>query len=229
MPASVDRAHQKSSMYRVRMLLSTVLAQLILIGLVHWWPSFSRSSPDTAIYDTRGQELIAIEEIQPTRQAQKPPPPPPPLIPVEVQDDLIIEEEIEISDQFLTLDEYADELFEQQQLSGNVGKSSKAPEVGPKPLRFVEPEYTRAARRKRVRAEVIVEVLVDEKGLVRNAKIVERFLYNGSGEEKELVSSLRYGLEESALAAAQRWMFQPARQNGQPVQSYTTLTFSFGV
>ena len=95
-------------------------------------------------------------------------------------------------------------------------------------MRFVEPEWPREARRKRIRADVLVEVLVDEKGLVREAKVVERFLYQGDSDQKEEVPELKYGLEEAAVAAAKRWMFQPARQDGNPVKSYKTITFSFG-
>ena len=75
----------------------------------------------------------------------------------------------------------------------------------------------------------MIEVLVDEKGKVQEAKIVQRYVYSKNKKEKKSVAILGYGLEESALSAAQRWTFRPARQNGYPVQSYTTLTFSFGV
>ena len=215
--------------YRIRVLASIVASQLLLIGAVNLWP-LPGVEIDTNVYHTQGQEVIEMEEILPTRQKQKPPPPPPPLIPVVVPDDVVIEELVELDDNFLILEEYAEEALDQsgQQPSGN-SASFKAPDAGPKPLRFVEPEYTRAARRKKVRAEIIVEVLVDERGLVRDAKILERFLYKKDSDEKEVVNGIEYGLEESALSAAQRWMFQPAKENGQPVRSYTTLTFSFGV
>ena len=176
------------------------------------------------------QDIIALEEIQPTRQTQKPPPPPPPLIPIVVADDIIIEEEIEVEDQALVLEEYAENLFDdtaQITTAGN-NATSKAPERGPKEMRFVEPEWPREARRKKVRADVIVEVLVDEKGLVREANVVDRYLYQKDSDEKEQVAELKYGLEEAAVAAAKRWMFQPARQDGNPVKSYKTITFSFG-
>ena len=229
MPVHPDQHKERGRHYRIRTLLCVVAAQLILLAIVNWWP-LSYPEPDTTIYHTKGQEIIAIEEIVQTRQQQKPPPPPPPLIPVVVPDDVVLDDIIEVEENLLVLEEYADALTDQA-LTPPAGNASsfKAPEVGPKPLRFVEPEYTRAARRRNVRAEIIVEVLVDEKGLVREATIVERFLYDNQNNEKTVVSGIEYGLEESALSAAQRWMFQPAKKNGQPVSSYTTLTFSFGV
>ena len=228
MPAPT-RDHDKAFSYRVRLLLSVVGAQVLLLALVHWWPDLALNNNDKRIFDTRGQDLIAFEEIQPTQQSQKPPPPPPPLIPLIPEEDVIFEEEIEITDQPLVLEEYGEDIMQQDaQSTAGAGRSATAAEIGPKPLRFVEPEYTRAARRRKIAAEVTVEVLVDEKGLVREAKIVERYLVEGPEDAKRSVNELNYGLEESALAAAQRWMFQPARQNGKPVQSYTTITFSFG-
>ncbi len=190
-------------------------------------PSEEVAAPVT--FHTNGQELIAIEEIQPTRQTNRPPPPPPPVIPYVVPDDIVIENEIEYEDAFLTLEEYG---VEEEGVSdpapAGVSGGAVAPEVGPKPLRFVEPEYTREARRKNVKAEVVVEVLVDARGRVQTAKIIERYIYI-KDKNKTTVEMLEYGLEESALSAAERWTFRPARQNGQPVESYTTLTFSFGV
>jgi len=225
-----DRSQEQSYKYRLRIQISIVVALLLSLAFVYWWPNINLSPNEDLIYNTRGQDLIAIEEIQPTKQTQKPPPPPPPLIPIVVDDDIIIEEEIEVEDQFLVLEEYAENLFEDtaEITSAGSGSTSKAPERGPKEMRFVEPEWPREARRKRIRADVLVEVLVDEKGLVREAKVVERFLYQGDSDEKEEVPELKYGLEEAAVAAAKRWMFQPARQDGNAVKSYKTITFSFG-
>lgn len=228
MPTFSERTYEKNDGYRLRVLSCTAGAILLLILIFTLWPLPGEPELDPFPYHTGGQELIAIEDIMPTRQSRKPPPPPPPMIPMIVPDDIFIEDEIEIKDAFLTLEEYG---VEEDLAEGTAGeaKSAKAPEVGPKPLRFVEPEYTREARRKNVKAEVVIEVFVDEMGKVQEAKIVQRYIYSKDNKQKKTVSSLSYGLEESALSAAQRWTFRPAHQNGSPVQSYTTLTFSFGV
>lgn len=212
------------------MLVSIVAVQFIILACVLWWPNIKWTPDEDLIYNTRGNDLIPLLEIQPTRQASKPPPPPSPLIPIAVDDDVILEEDIEIEDQFLVLDEYAENLFDDTSTSEAAGSASrsKAPERGPKEMRFVEPEWPRAARRKRIRADVIVEVLVDEKGLVREAKVVDRYMYEGDTDQKAQVAELKYGLEEAAVEAAKRWMFQPARQDGNPVQAYKQITFSFG-
>ena len=230
MASQTNRTEEQSDAYRLRMLVSIVASQLFILAIVLCWPRINLPANENLVYNTDGQDLIPVLEIQPTRQAQKPPPPPAPLIPISVEDDIIIEEEIEFEDTFLVLEEYAENLFDDTAAATTMGNNatSKAPERGPKEMRFVEPEWPRAARRKRIRADVIVEVLVDEKGLVREAKVVDRYMYEGETDQKAKVSELKYGLEEAAVEAAKRWMFQPARQDGNPVKSYKKITFSFG-
>lgn len=230
MPTPAQRDYNQYTAYRLRLLWCTAGAIILLIGIFKFWPMPTEEVAAPVTFHTSGQELIAIEEILPTRQSNKPPPPPPPVIPYVVPDDILIENEMTFEDAFLPLEEYGeDEDAPADPAPAGASGGAVAPEVGPKPLRFVEPEYTREARRKNVKAEVVVEVLVDTKGRVQTAKIVERFLYSRDAKNKTTVESLEYGLEESALSAAERWTFRPARQNGQPVESYTMLTFSFGV
>lgn len=227
MPSSFERSYEQRSAYRMRMLSCVAGALLLLILVFNFWPQPGMDEPEPFPYHTGGQELISMEEVQPTRQRAKPPPPPPPLIPLLVSDDIIIESELEVEEALLILEEYGEDIDVAEVADGGEAGAAKAPQVGPKPVRFVEPEYTREARRKKIKAEVVIEVLVDEKGRVQDAKILNRFLY--SKDKKQTVESLSYGLEESALSAARRWTFRPALENGTPVQSYTTLTFSFGV
>ncbi|MEM8487748.1 MAG: energy transducer TonB [Bacteroidota bacterium] len=226
MPAT-HRLHDQNGPYRLRILGSTAGAILLLILIFRFWPLPSDAPPEAFPYHTGGQELISIEEVQPTRQSQKPPPPPPPVIPFVVPDDIVLEQEVEFEEAFLTLEEYGEaESPDQPAPAGNAG-ASKAPDVAPRAIRLVEAEFPRAAMRKKIKAEVVVEVLVDKKGKVQDTRVVEQYLYGKSG--KALVTDLGYGLEESARSAAARWMFRPARQNGYPVESYHTITFSFGV
>jgi len=203
---------------------------LVAIAVVKWWPPPDPEDPSAITFSTRGQEVIAIEEIMPTRQAAQKPPPPPPLPPIVVSDDVVLDEiELDLADTFLSVEDPGQEAIGEAGDQPVPSAQLVSAEVGPKPVRFVEPEYTREARKKKIRAEVVVEVLVDERGRVKEARVLERFLLGKDDTEKEPVQSLGYGLEEAALAAAGNWMFRPARQNGQAVRSYTTLTFSFGV
>ncbi|MFQ5571483.1 MAG: energy transducer TonB [Rhodothermales bacterium] len=222
--------HTYQRRHSMHMMASMVVSLLLLIATVKLWPLPSEGDPSNRTYSTRGQETIQMEEIVPTRQVRQTPPPPAPLPPIVVPNDEIIEEvELDIEDSFLAVeDPGVDAEIIEGPTEGTPTTLARA-DTGPKPVRIVEPEYTRAAKRKRVRAEVVVEVLVDERGRVQETKVLERFLLNGKDNPKKPVNELGYGLEEAALGAAQRWLFRPARQNGTPVRSYHSLTFRFGV
>ncbi len=215
--------------YRLRILICVAATLLMLIGIVRLWPTPAAESKGNAVYRVSEQESIKIEEIQPTRQARRAPPPPSPPIPIVVPNDVVLDyQDLDLSDaNVLELDNPGDD--------GDLSDGTDAPATGggdttgPKAVRFVEPEYTREARRRRVRAEVVVEVIIDDRGRVQETSIEERFILDGDGTSKTPVSEVGYGLEEAAVSAARRWIFRPARENGKPVASSTTLTFTFGV
>lgn len=215
--------------YRIRTLACVAVSLIVVLSAVKLWPPPSEDATPRLVYDTGEREVIEIEEIQPTRQVNAKPPPPPPPIPIVVPDDVVLEgDEIEFADEFLALDDPGEDALPSEE-SGDAVAESAGPTEGPKTVRFVEPEYTREARRNRIRAELVVAVMIDERGQVQDAEIVERFLLDKDGVTKPPVATLGYGLEEAALSAADRWIFRPARKNGQPVPSRTTLTFTFGI
>jgi len=207
------------------------MSQVLVILTLKFWPVPSGNSDVAPVYSTRGQEVIKIDEVVQTEQRLRKPPPPSPLVPVVVPDDVILEDdEINVVDNFLKIEDAGTDLeVVEGDLEGENDLLASA-ETAPKPVRIVEPEYTRSARKKKVRAEVVVEVLVNDRGHVETAKIVDRYLLGQKKEDpKERVETLGYGLEEAALLAAEGWMFRPARQKGKAVNSYFTFTLSFGI
>lgn len=216
--------------YEVRVMAGVVGSLALLIALFRWWPTPSGPDVPHIVFNTAGQEVIEIEEVLQTSQREKKPPPPAPLPPIIVPNDEILDEPIvDITDDFLPVEDPGeDEVAEAGAETG--AERQVRSQVGPKPVRIVEPEYTREAQKKKVRAEIVVEVLVGDRGRVEQARIVERYLLGKDRDDpKTPVAELGYGLEEAALAAARGWLFRPARENGTPVPSFTTLTFSFGI
>lgn len=212
-------------------MVSLAATLLLLIAVFKLWPAPVDDEAPLR-YGARASERILIEEVIPSSQTlEQKPPPPAPLVPVVVPDEVVLEEvEIDVKDNFLPVSDPSDD----------AALAEGDPDVRPasrggiaraaKPVRFVEPEYTRAARRRRIRAEVVVEVVVDERGRVQEARVLERFLIGeDEADPKRPVEEIGYGLEEAALAAARRWQFRPARLDGKPVPDQATLTFFFGV
>ena len=98
--------------------------------------------------------------------------------------------------------------FGQQEVSQNTGKSHQV-DSGP-PTTQVEilfkpnPVYTEEARQLKLEGEVLLEVM---------------FEANGQLHVNRVVRGLGHGLDETAIAAANKMRFKPALRNGQPVDS----------
>ncbi len=81
-------------------------------------------------------------------------------------------------------------------------QTQKKPDVEPVQILFKpRPAYTEEARRRRVEGEVLLDVVFSASGALRINRVVK---------------GLGYGLDDSALAAAEHIQFRPARRDGQP-------------
>ena len=78
----------------------------------------------------------------------------------------------------------------------------------PKIIQKIEPVYPELARQAGVEGKVLLAILVDKDGKVREVKVAK-----GSGAN--------VGFEEEALKAAKEWVFKPAIQNNKPVAVWT--------
>lgn len=106
--------------------------------------------------------------------------------------------------------------FEAQQVrTGSVRRSSDeqhAPTTQVEILFKPNPVYTEEARRLKLEGEVLLEV---------------EFLSSGELRVKRVVRGLGHGLDEAAVAAANKIKFKPAQQNGTPVDSTAIVHVSF--
>lgn len=220
-------AYHNRQRYMLRILAALAGTLILLIGLVRLWPA-GWGQPSEMLYSASGTEVIQIKEIQPTSQSREQrPPPPAPLPPVVIPNDAIDEfVPLDFTDSALPIDEPGEDADRQEGTARAV--AAQQPDVNARLLRYVEPEYTRAARRNDVQAEVVIEVEVNAQGRVADATVVRRTLLNEEGNPVATVDKLGYGLEAAALEAARKCLFRPARANGEPVATLTTLTIRFG-
>ncbi|MEM1117289.1 MAG: energy transducer TonB [Bacteroidota bacterium] len=180
------------------------------------------------------QEIIELEEIDPTQQIQPPPPPPPaPPPPQEVPDEVEIEEQI-IEDMELDLTDSVPpppappaaptppptvdappppppepeptepEIFEVAEVQPEL--------IGGLPGLQERVEYPEFARRAGIEGQVVVQFVVDERGNVVDPVVLR--------SPNDLLS-------EAAVKAVQESRFTPGQQRGRPVKVRFAVPVTF--
>ena len=86
------------------------------------------------------------------------------------------------------------------------------PEVLPRVLRRVDPEYTPEAKKARIAGIVVVEVIVERDCRVGAARVLK---------------PLPFGLSQKAVEAVRQWRFSPATHEGKPIRAFFTVTVDF--
>ena len=218
------RRHFDGDSYSLRLFASILAAQVLILLCIKLWPSASEPKPLDIIYSS--PEVIQMEEIVSTNQTRRAPPPPAPLPPVIAPDDTILEEEILLDLDPLTLtDPSLDDMPTEPEGAPSTGIGATE---GPRLIRVVTPEYPRPAKRRNILAEVVIAVVVDKRGRVQSPQIVKRYILNEKDNTRTLVDALGHGLEEAAVSAATRSLYRPARKDGATVESNAEITIKFG-
>jgi protein TonB len=82
----------------------------------------------------------------------------------------------------------------------------------PRRLVEIKPIYPEPARKAHIEGVVILEVIVDTRGAVRDVRVLR---------------PMPLGMTEAAEDAVRRWRWEPATLNGRPVEVYITVTVRF--
>lgn len=82
----------------------------------------------------------------------------------------------------------------------------------PRLLREVKADYTDEARRKGIKGDVVLEIVVQHDGNVGDVRVLQ---------------GLGAGLESRAVAAVRQWKFAPAMRKGQPVDVLVEVAVEF--
>ena len=163
------------------------------------------------------QDLFKVEDVQQTRQENRPPPPPKPAIPIAAPSEDVLQD-VNIGSTELDV-------------NANVGAPPPPPEkkVTEEPTYFVAVEqmptpiggiagiqskivYPEIAKRAGVEGTVYVKAYVDKKGDVTKAVILK-----GIGA----------GCDEAALKAVKETKFNPGKQRGKPVNVMVSIPVVF--
>jgi protein TonB len=89
-----------------------------------------------------------------------------------------------------------------------IGGGVSAPTV----LLKIEPEYSEEARKAKWQGTVVLSLIVDEKGMP---------------EELKVVRALGLGLDQKAIEAVTKWRFKPGMKDGKPVAVQATIEVNF--
>lgn len=191
--------------YRRALESALSLALIIMIGLFYSFKKFE------ATFVLPGQPDITIEtvDIPLTQQIQRPPPPSRPSIPVESEDEDMLDdvtiEETEVT--FEPLDELPpppppeeDEVFE-------FFAVSEKPVIVTK----TEPKYPDLARKAGIEGIVVITVTIGKTGDVENARVFKSLPM----------------LDEAAMDAAKKCKFKPAKQRDKFVRVKMNIPFHF--
>jgi len=202
------------SKYKRTFEISLIIALAIMIVAFKYFPDVA--SGGEQLEDT--QELFTVEDIQQTKQENRPPPPPKPPIPIEAPSDDVLED-IEIGDTEID--------FEEELEAPPPPKEEKKVEEEPTYFVAVEemPEpiggikaiqekivYPEIAKRAGVEGKVYILAFVDESGNVTKANVLK-----GIGA----------GCDEAALNAVLKTKFKPGKQRGKPVNVQVSIPVIF--
>jgi len=208
-------------------MICIIIAELLTVGVFSFWPAPDQKS-ESQNKITYNEDVVLLNETVITEQPSNPPPPPKPRAPVPVPKDEVIEEKITVLDD-INLSDFSDSLSTSK-LPGSEGEGeiASSPQQPPRIIRIVEATTPEAAKKAGIKAEVMVNILVDEQGKVEDVSIADIKIYKDGSDVPETVETIGYGITEATLNAALQWKFHPARNNGRPVKAYSKQIFTFG-
>ncbi len=165
------------------------------------------------------QELFTVEDIQHTKQENRPPPPPKPPIPIEAPSDDVLDD-VEIGSTEIDINEVIEAPpppKEDKKIVEEEPTYFVAVEEMPEPIGGIQAiqskiVYPEIAKRAGVEGKVYVLAFVNEQGEVTKA---------------EIIKGLGAGLDEAALSAVKQTKFKPGKQRGKPVKVQVSIPIVF--
>ncbi len=209
-----EKADLRSKYQRI-VEISLIISLAIMIVAFRFFPTFKGET----VKNEGPQELFTVEDIQSTKQENRPPPPPKPPIPIEAPSDAVLED-IEIG---------STEIDINQQIEAPPPKEEKKVIVEEEPQYFVAVEempepiggiqaiqskivYPEIAKRAGVEGKVFVLAFVDE---------------NGTVTKVTLTKGIGAGCDEAAMEAVRNTKFKPGKQRGKPVKVQVQIPVVF--
>ena len=166
------------------------------------------------------QEIVQMEEIQQTKQVEKPPPPPKPPVPIEVPDDEVLEDEDLDLDVSLELDE---EIVNLPPPPPSDDEEEEEPEI----FMIVEDMPELIGGLGSIQSKIKYPEIAKKAGV--EGRVFVQFVVNtdGSVVDPVVVRGIGAGCDEEAVRAVSQAKFKPGRQRGKPVPVKMSLPITF--
>jgi len=195
--------------------ISVIISLLLLIVAFKFFPKLEKQK----VVIEQAQELVNVQDVDITRQENKPPPPPKPPIPIEAPSDNVLED-IEIG---------TTEIDEEAEIAAPPPPKVETKRVEEEPVFFVAVEempepiggiqaiqnkivYPEIAKRAGVEGRVFIKAFVDEAGNV---------------SKTEVIKGIGAGCDEAAEAAVRATKFKPGKQRGKAVKVQVSVPILF--
>jgi len=190
--------------------VSLMIALALMIVAFKFFPDVEKPKGILAAQ----QEIVDVEDIEITKQENRPPPPPRPPIPIEAPTDDALDD-IEIRDTEINVREEVAPPPPKQEEEEEV--YFVAVEDLPEPIGGIAAiqravVYPEIAKRAGVEGTVYIEAFVDESGSVTRTLVVK-----GIGA----------GCDEAAQEAVMKTKFKPGKQRGKPVKVRMSIPIRF--
>lgn len=200
--------------YRTRW-LAALAASLSLVILMALAPIYRGGDDAPVMYAE--QEVVEMAEVEQTRQKTLPPPPPRPPVPIEVANDVVLEDDVLDLDATLDIGEAVATLpppppaampepeDEPEEIEPEIFVVvEEMPEIDGGTARLYElVEYPEIARQAGMEGLVVVQVVVEP---------------DGRGTDPLVMRSAGGALDEAALKAVRQLRFKPGKQRGKAVR-----------
>lgn len=217
----IERKTNLNDSYLIRFELGLILSLLIVISLTR---IEIRAPEQDQVYTLNTQEEVIIEEILQTKQPTEVPPPPRPMVPVEVPDYEVIEDEIIDIDAELDIDLP----LEIPPPPPPAAPSENEPEeeeifvvVEQQPVLIGGMEglqqmirYPLKALKANVEGKVVVQFVVNKEGKV---------------EDPVVIRGIGAGCDEEAIRVIKQARFIPGKQRGIPVSVRFAIPIYFKI
>jgi protein TonB len=201
--------------YKSALEISLIISLTVLILSFKYFPNIKESK----VIEQAPQQLINLEDIQQTRQENRPPPPPKPPIPIEAPSEDVLQ----------------DITMQSTELNLNANVAPPPPPPKEEKSANEEPQYFVAVEEmpepiggiKAIQSKIIYPEIAKRAGVEGKVYVKAYVDKNGDVTKAVILKGIGAGCDEAALKAVKETKFKPGKQRGKPVNVMVSIPVVF--